>query len=51
LAAIVAQKNELVADVRQHKYLNLADSYGFEVIRGDALLCVGDSTLQIGSTL
>jgi mercuric reductase len=28
LAAIVAQKNDLVADMRQHKYLDLADNYG-----------------------
>ena len=36
LTALVAQKDELVADMRQHKYLDLAQSYGFEIIRGKA---------------
>ncbi len=36
LSALIAQKDELVADMRQHKYLDLADSYGFEIIHGEA---------------
>ncbi len=36
LAPLIAQKDELVADMRQHKYLDLADSYGFEIVHGDA---------------
>jgi mercuric reductase len=35
-AALIAQKDELVGDMRQHKYLDLAESYGFEIIRGKA---------------
>ncbi len=36
VAELVAQKNELIADMRQHKYLDLADSYGFEIVNGEA---------------
>jgi mercuric reductase len=36
LTALIAQKDELVSDMRQHKYLDLAESYGFEIIRGTA---------------
>ncbi len=32
LAALIAQKNDLIADMRQHKYLDLAQSYAFEII-------------------
>jgi mercuric reductase len=32
LAALVAQKDELVAGMRQHKYLDLAGIYGFEIV-------------------
>lgn len=34
LAALVTQKDELVASLRQHKYLDLVDAYGFEIIVG-----------------
>jgi mercuric reductase len=36
LAAVVAQKDDLVAGLRQTKYLDLADDYGFEIIHGTA---------------
>lgn len=36
LAALIAQKDELVADMRQHKYLDLAEHYGFEIIHDQA---------------
>ncbi|MBF6557708.1 MAG: mercury(II) reductase [Acidimicrobiales bacterium] len=36
LAAVVAQKDELIADMRQHKYLDLAESYDFDIIQGQA---------------
>lgn len=36
LAALIAQKNALIAEMRQHKYVDLADSYGFEIIHGEA---------------
>src|SRR5712692_5651933 len=29
LAALITQKDELIADMRRHKYLDLADHYGF----------------------
>jgi mercuric reductase len=36
LAALVAQKDELVAALRQEKYADLVDAYGFEVLAGRA---------------
>jgi mercuric reductase len=36
LGALVAQKDELVARLRQAKYLDVADAYGFEIVRGHA---------------
>ena len=36
LAALVAQKDDLVGEMRQHKYIDLAASYGFEIIPGEA---------------
>jgi mercuric reductase len=36
LAALVAQKDELVGALRQEKYADLVDAYGFEVIPGRA---------------
>lgn len=36
LAALVAQKDELVAALRKEKYADLVDAYGFEVIPGHA---------------
>ena len=36
LAALIAQKDDLIADMRQHKYVDLADSYGFEILDGEA---------------
>lgn len=36
MAALIAQKNELVAQMRQHKYVDLAESHGFEIVSGEA---------------
>src|SRR5437588_12302293 len=36
LAALVAQKDELVAALRQEKYSGLVGAYGFEVLPGHA---------------
>ncbi len=36
LTAVVAAKNELVDSLRQSKYLDLAENYGFDLIRGQA---------------
>lgn len=46
LTAVVAQKEDLVAGVRQAKYLDLADDYGFEIIAGTAVFA-GPDTLQV----
>lgn len=36
LAALVAQKDELVAQLRQEKYLDLIGEYGWDLVRGQA---------------
>jgi mercuric reductase len=36
LPALIAKKTELVDELRAEKYLDLADHYGFEIIRGHA---------------
>ena len=57
LAALVGQKDELVAGLRQAKYLDLAADYGFEIIEGAArftapdLLDVGGRSLRAGAYL
>ncbi|MBI3648634.1 MAG: mercury(II) reductase [Actinobacteria bacterium] len=46
LAALVAQKDELVEVMRQEKYIDLVDAYGFELIPGHAEF-VGPDTLSV----
>lgn len=36
LAELVEGKNELVAELRQHKYVDLIKEYGFDLIQGEA---------------
>jgi mercuric reductase len=36
LGALIDQKSDLVTGMRQHKYVDLADSYGFEIMQGEA---------------
>lgn len=43
LAALVAQKDELVDALRQAKYVDLVDDYGFEVIHGWARFVDADT--------
>jgi mercuric reductase len=57
LAALVGQKNELAACLRQRKYLDLAEEYGWELVRGEArfddasTLRVGEATIRAGKVL
>lgn len=46
LAALVTQKDELVAQLRQDKYAAVADAYGFEVRPGVAAFA-GDGTFTV----
>lgn len=46
VAALVAAKDELVGSLRQARYADLADSYGFEVIRGRARF-VDPATVEV----
>ena len=46
LAALVAQKDELVAALRQEKYVDLVDAYGFEVLGGHARFA-GSGTVEV----
>ncbi|MDP9728005.1 mercury(II) reductase [Alicyclobacillus tolerans] len=36
LAKLIVDKNELVGELRQHKYIDLIDEYGFDLIQGEA---------------
>ncbi len=51
LAALVAQKDELVGAMRQQKYLDLVDAYGFELIPGHAEFAGPDTVLVDGRTI
>jgi mercuric reductase len=57
LAALVAQKDELVAELRQAKYADLVDAYGLEVLAGHArftdpaTVAVGGRLLRPGAVL
>ncbi len=44
---LVAAKDELVGQMRQDKYIDLADEYGFELIHGEATFVSGPA-LQVG---
>lgn len=46
LGALVAQKNELAASLRQHKYADVADAWGFPVLTGQARFTDKD-TLEV----
>lgn len=46
LGALVAQKDELVGQLRQAKYIDVADAYGFEIVHGEARF-VGPDTLEV----
>lgn len=47
LGALVDQKNELVAGLRQAKYEDVARSHGIEILRGSARF-VNDTSLRLG---
>lgn len=47
MLTIVGQKNELVEELRQHKYEDLISEYGFDLICGEAYF-VNSNTVQVG---
>ena len=51
LAALVAQKDELVETMRREKYLDLVDAYGFELISGHATFTGPDAVAVDGKTI
>lgn len=46
LAPLVKQKNDLVTEMRNEKYVNLIDDYGFELIKGEAKF-VNENTVEV----
>src|SRR5699024_5187679 len=46
LASLIKQKNELVNELRNQKYVNLIDEYGFDLIEGEAKF-VDKSTIEV----
>lgn len=51
LAALVAQKDELVDALRQAKYADLVDDYGIEVIAGHGRFADGDTLVVDGQAV
>jgi mercuric reductase len=51
LAALVAQKDELVETMRKEKYLDLVDAYGWEMISGHAEFISPDQVSVDGRTI
>lgn len=47
LKTLVAEKNELVGDLRQNKYADLIEDYGFDLIRGEAKF-INQETVEVG---
>ncbi|QDI91961.1 mercury(II) reductase [Salicibibacter cibarius] len=46
LAQLTEQKDELVTQMRQEKYIDLIDEYGFDLVRGEAEF-IDDKTIQV----
>lgn len=46
LGQLVGRKNELVGELRQHKYIDLIDEYGFDLIQGEARF-VDPATVEV----
>ncbi len=46
LSALIEQKNELVHDLRQTKYVNLINEYGFTLIQGEAVF-LDETTVEV----
>ncbi len=51
LAAVVGSKADVVATLRQEKYLDLADHYGFQLLRGTARFVAPDAVEVDGRTI
>ena len=51
LAALVAQKDELVAALRQEKYAHLAGAYGFDILAGHAAFTGPDTVMVAGRVI
>ena len=45
-ASLIKQKNELVTDLRNSKYVDLIEDYGFELIKGEAKF-VDEKTVEV----
>ncbi|MCH4827286.1 mercury(II) reductase [Planococcus halocryophilus] len=48
LASLVNQKDELVTNLRNKKYVDLIDDYGFELIKGEAKF-INENTIEVGN--
>lgn len=46
MASLIKQKSELVTDLRQSKYVDLMNEYGFELIKGEAKF-VDEKTIEV----
>ncbi|MDC3418264.1 mercury(II) reductase [Aquibacillus salsiterrae] len=46
LAPLIKQKNELVSELRNQKYVNLIEEYGFDLLEGEAKF-IDDNTVEV----
>lgn len=46
LATLIKQKDELVNELRNQKYINLIDEYGFDLIKGEARF-IDENTIEV----
>jgi len=46
MGALIGKKDDVVGDLRERKYVDLADHYGFEIIRGSASF-TGPDTIDV----
>src|SRR5699024_4164570 len=49
LAPLIKQKNELVSELRNQKYVDLIDEYGFDLIEAEASF-VDENTIEVNGT-
>mgnify|MGYP005828584649 CR=1 FL=1 len=50
LAPLVKQKNDLVSDLRNKKYIDLIDEYGFDLIEGEATF-IDEKTIKVNGQM
>ena len=50
LASLITQKDKLVSELRNQKYMDLIDEYNFDLIKGEAKFVGTASTVEVNGT-